>query len=95
MSATLDPLALATPGPWRVCAVNETVVRSNGIDVCQVDGDYEVEYERMAADAQLISAAPDMLAALLKVQAWILRYHGPITCEPFTSVRAAIAKAGA
>jgi hypothetical protein len=51
--------------PWKTHLVNETVVVSaDGEIVAQIDGDYDNDAERMAADAVLISLAPEMAEAL-------------------------------
>ena len=56
-----------TPGPWRVGPVDDTRVEdANGNEVAQIDGDYNQPdtWPLMEANARLIAAAPDMLAAL-------------------------------
>lgn len=78
-----------TPGPWHVRLRNgpghitaEVCYGSDG--ECVTDGIYEV------ADAHLIAAAPDLLAALLEIkdQAGLVWND-----DVFESARAAIAKA--
>lgn len=54
-----------SPAPWKTHLVNETVVVSaDGEIVAQIEGDYDNDAERMAADARLISLAPEMAEAL-------------------------------
>lgn len=64
----------ATPGPWKTHLVDDTtVIGPDGVDVCTTcdssqaereDG-YNVEYERMEADAAFIAAAnPAAISAL-------------------------------
>lgn len=60
-----------TPGPWEVGPVDDTVVTHIGADgvryeVAAIDGDYNDPdtWPIMEANARLIAAAPDMLAAL-------------------------------
>ena len=63
-----------TPGPWVVGPIDDTVVTHLGKDgiryeVAAVDGDYNDpdEWPIMEANARLIAAAPDLLAALKEV----------------------------
>lgn len=63
-----------TPGPWVVGPVDDTVVTHLGADgvryeVAQIDGDYNEPdlWPVMEANARLIAAAPDLLAALKDV----------------------------
>ena len=60
-----------TPGPWVVGPIDDTAVTHLGKDgiryeVAAVDGDYNDpdEWPIMEANARLIAAAPDLLAAL-------------------------------
>lgn len=84
-----------TPGPWRVTDMKQTVGRAvwagipGGLDeyrVCGVGMSHVPG--RMEANAALISAAPDLLNALIGV----LRVADRKTDE-FDAARAAIAKA--
>jgi hypothetical protein len=83
-----------TPGPWQVNHEDPT-------QVCDADGEVRgcspiahctvgTMAERKA-NAKLIAAAPEMLAALLAMQAFI--EGEPDAVEPFGLIRAAIAKA--
>lgn len=59
--------------PWKTHLVNETVVvAADGEIVAQIEGDYDNDAERMAADARLISLAPEMAEALREMVAWQL-----------------------
>ena len=53
------------PGPWRLSATDDTLVRSadNGL-VAVAHGDYGCDWEVMEANARLIASAPDLLEAL-------------------------------
>ena len=83
-----------TPGPWRVGPVDDTIVTdAAGKEVAAIDGDYNSpdEWPRMEANARLIAAAPDMLAALrLCAEGAGFQY---MTFESRAAVNAAIAKA--
>lgn len=60
-----------TPGPWRVGPVDDTIVTdAAGKEVAAIDGDYNSpdEWPRMEANARLIAAAPDLLAALTEIR---------------------------
>jgi len=55
-----------TPGPWRLHPVNDTaVIAMDGTGVAGMAGDYDDTdtWPIMEANARLIAAAPDMLAA--------------------------------
>ena len=59
-----------TPGPWHVEQQNEgrPLIRSeDGTEICEVIGETFDEYaeEEREATAQLIAAAPELLAALV------------------------------
>lgn len=73
-----------TPGPWEVGPVDDTVVSHVGADgkryeIAAIDGDYNEpdQWPVMEANARLISAAPDMLEALIeaKREMWISARH--------------------
>lgn len=103
-----------TPGPWEVGPVDDTVVTHLGADgiryeVAAIDGDYNDPdtWPTMEANARLIAAAPDMLAALEKAEQFIangvelgfIRMPDASTPDPahdtLPAIRAAIAKASA
>lgn len=60
----------ATPGPWFRAIANDTAVRSDDVDIAQTVGAYELEWERMEADAAYIAAAnPAAVLALIELLA--------------------------
>jgi len=70
-------LAEATPGPWKTHLVDDTtIIATDGTDVATTcdsanverSDAYNVEYERMEADARLIALAPQLAAALIKAE---------------------------
>lgn len=63
--------------------------------VCMIDCDDETVSEQdLAANARLIAAAPDLLAALIELDAWAMNESGAVCPDgTFEIVRAAIAKA--
>lgn len=87
-----------TPGPWRVFSHSwsDTSILADGFDhsICSLDINHATEESQeadealMAANARLIAAAPDLLAALQGV----LRVADRATLE-FDAARAAIARA--
>lgn len=77
-------LAEATPGPWRTHTVDETsIVGPDGSDVATTcdssnterSDAYNVEYERMEADARLIALAPSLAAALLVAERALRKFR--------------------
>ena len=54
-----------TPGPWKA---NKNSVVFNGYALAFVPNYKEHPYARCIADAQLISAAPDLLASCLEIR---------------------------
>ncbi len=74
-------LAEATPGPWHTHMVDDTsIIGPDGTDVATTcdssnverSDAYNVEYERMEADARLIALAPSLAAALLVAEKALL-----------------------
>lgn len=62
----------ATPGPWRVGPVDDTIVTApDGTTVAEIDGDYNSPdlWPMMEANARLIAAAPDLAQALIASEA--------------------------
>lgn len=86
-----------TPGPWRTSLTDDTVVvDAAGREVAAIDGDYNDPdtWPLMEANARLIAAAPDLLAALAEM---IDCYGSDDGCGPIPIIdraNAAIAKAG-
>ncbi len=95
-----------TPGPWDVqnkgnlygsSARHEVVAGDNRLEgkplptICKMPGLAEKDY----ANARLIAAAPDLLAALRKLDEWhdLIRQDYPEMYPAFRDARAAIAKA--
>jgi len=76
-----------TKGPWLVDAFGD--VQANGEDVALVVGHYGVD--ETAANARLIAAAPDLLEALLLVNANTSRADWPNDIHD--AIQSAIAKA--
>jgi hypothetical protein len=77
-----------TPGPWTACAQSEQVYGKDGSTVV-----YELNTNE--ADAHLIAAAPDMLAALKGLLTVINVQTKVQHAAEFDSARAAITKAEA
>lgn len=94
-----------TPGPWRSSVEREPGIFAQSYRITANDA---MGYERMIArqptglgaddeaNAHLIAAAPDLLAACRAAEAWIVQMErsGAITQtrEPIATLRAAIAK---
>ena len=76
-----------TPGPWKV-AGNSIVTENDThcIAVIEDDGGYEAPHDQRDANAQLISAAPELLEAC----EWSL---GSIDAERFPNSHAGLIKA--
>ena len=88
-----------TPGPWEVgrgyARTHSTPIRWKGENlawICGMDSAHEFSLEQTLANARLISAAPDMLAALegLLSDNYLA---DPINADRMAEARAAIAKA--
>lgn len=100
-----------TPGPWRVSEGNMSPkgdvtidVYAGEIFVCGIEGHTKEEMQCkgyfspgvMEANARLIAAAPDLLAACKYVEQWFAEWNvevGPAEQELFRLMQAAIAKA--
>jgi hypothetical protein len=86
-----------TPGPWS-CRIDpdHAVIVQRGHSGGFVVSDLDIE--RAVADACLIAAAPDLLAAVVQLEVLASRLVGPeaaICYYELTEARAAIAKATA
>jgi hypothetical protein len=82
----------ASTGDLDIFAVDETL-GDYRVAMIECD-DNTVDEQTVMANARLIAAAPDLLAALIELDAWAI--HGSGTEYPqgtFEAVRAAIAKA--
>ena len=64
MSAT-SKSAAHTPGPWRIDADDNLIVAADGDYICSMSN---MKHPGVAADAALIAAAPDLLAALVAIE---------------------------
>lgn len=113
----MSTAAKHTPGPWRVVESTRIYDDTCSIEgaerrVALVPADDTKEIEDGAiveslsreakANAALIAAAPDLLAALERAEGWVLGSHGEHNvggkcdcdrCETVRDVRAALAKA--
>jgi len=64
-----------TPGPWQIDpAYDHRVILLNDRNGNAV-GELVYADTRNPADARLIAAAPDLLAALRQADAWVAMYH--------------------
>lgn len=78
---------------WRVCNINETMVLdAEGNEVAEVKGDYDADYERMAARARLIASAPELLEALSAIVADLAQIGG-VHWKTLDCAKTVIAKA--
>jgi hypothetical protein len=89
-----------TPGPWQIYPAPYPLIETaDGIAVAKTDcslnrvsGKWVEDRETRAANAALISAAPDLLAALEELLADTYLSH-PINADRMANARAAILKA--
>ncbi len=89
-----------TPGPWRLHNRSEFSIVSDSFGVATCGGhsdntrNSEDLYQEQIANARLIAAAPDLLAALREAYAAMEpMHHLPAVSEALGASRAAIAKA--
>lgn len=94
-----------TPGPWVVRTIDQslaTVETQDGeyiiCNAAQLRGDdWKTEHAERKANARLIAAAPDLLAALQRIVAVLDKQvaspHLAERASPLTQAKAAIAKA--
>lgn len=89
-----QPTTTPTPGPWKPRLVGQIVTVEN---ICKVyDGPSHEDHATAIANAHLLAAAPDMLAALEFLLADYLAVEGPrhtASNVPLDKARAAINKA--
>lgn len=67
-----------TPGPWRVArttVVGRSIIVSDGIEPTDVAETWDTRHEYAEANAILIAAAPDLLAACEAAEAELREYH--------------------
>lgn len=98
----LDPLTKLTPptkGPWQIGRklTHTWVITGYGIDICSTKINRYTDNSIREANARLIAAAPDMLAALQLYDATYAstQTHPTVVQEAacIATIRAAIAKA--
>jgi hypothetical protein len=93
-----------TPGPWAVGLYSwDNVKGAHGIlaEGCLIPICHSImggDLEESDANARLIAAAPDLLEALRKAEAWVSQYHGMVghnaaSRQMSSVIFAAIAKA--
>ncbi len=80
----------ATPGPWKTHLVDDTtIIATDGTDVATTcdsanverSDAYNVEYERMEADARLIALTPQLAAALIKAEEALASIAANTCCD--------------
>lgn len=90
-----------TEGPWRVDD-NGRDVRAGGrgglfvaraYEIEQDEPPYGADVQQWEANARLIAAAPDLLAALKRSLNWLASYPGGCASNAYDAARAAIAQA--
>lgn len=84
-----------TPGPWRTSPLTKAhgIYAQDGTPIAKVVGAYGVSAERRLADADLIAAAPDMLAALRAIVFQVCQGKVLERDACITQARAAMARA--
>ena len=90
-----------TPGPWVASPFGDCayeIVNEVGTAIAEVDGAHE-DSARIEANANLIAAAPELLAALRSARSWVAQYaelrgHEAASASMLRVIEAAIAKAG-
>ncbi len=68
IEAALERKTQPTPGPWKVHGYHVRAVGRGILDCCIVDRAEGNDAEEAAANARLIAAAPDLLAALERIE---------------------------
>ena len=86
-----------TKGPWAVKGTNPPMIYAReGLDIiAMIDSMGEMTLDQEAANARLISAAPELLEVLNTLDTWLIAPDtAPETCAEMRAIaRAAIAKA--
>lgn len=87
----------STPGPWEYDDSGKhstyNVVRNNGMVVCRILPLSYKSHGSMEANARLIVAAPDLLAASKRALDWLASYPGNGALGAYEEMRLAIVKA--
>lgn len=88
---------MRTQGPWAICRHGAQILGGNGmVSICNtfqsIDTD-PVWREQHLANANLIAAAPDMLAALCDAYQYMIDYNKCENSGLLRDMQAAIAKA--
>ena len=86
-----------TPGPWncmRASAAGRNIICSDTrpVDICVLSNRDKTQTE-IDANARLIAAAPDLLAACQRALDWLASYPGGNADRAWEQVRDAIVKA--
>lgn len=95
-----------TPGPWSTGAGNYDAIKAGkgarAFTIAEVTGPHQlnpISSEETFANARLIAAAPDLLAAAIEARAWCCGEKAEKSiggfCSACTALSAAIAKARA
>jgi hypothetical protein len=90
-TAVADPIH--TPGPWECEHMHTSICAGNQILARVYYGDGRT-YAESEANAKLMAAAPDLLAALRQIRGELCRRHSPFMVETdYAYINAAINKA--
>ena len=82
-----------TPTPWKTHIANDVlIVDVNGVDVAEICGEYDVDYEAMSDNAALIVRAVNSHDDLVKALVRLLANSEPIG-EDYMFANAALANA--
>lgn len=90
-----------TPGPWRIESEPYNVWDAEGRLICRANAPFEPDssWERGCANARLIAASPDLLAACKEAESIMAKHVYPQPDKPdslwgvLKMLRAAVAKA--
>ena len=79
---------------WKQDLVNECmIVDQHGNEIAETKGDYSQEWKAMEANARLIAAAPDLLAACEWCANWADTYADANVLPVVKALKAALVKA--